>query len=426
MVAGFAGSLIKFRGPLLKAMRAAGCEIFATAAEDDRAVTDALSSLGIGYQPTVTLRRAGLNPFGDRAYLADLKAILAQHRPDVVFAYTHKAVIYSSLAVRSITSRPRVFPLITGLGYGFIGTNLRARVAGFVLRALYRRASRSFSGVIFQNPDDRALFQKLRLVRPDTPQCIVRGSGIDLEQFGYSPLPSGYLSSDEEYGAAPGDRSAQTIHPISNNSQSITALRAPRFLLIARLLGDKGIREYVAAAREIRRLHPSAEFHLIGPTDPNPAAIPLAEVEGWQREGLVRYHGLQRDVPTFMRDCTVYVLPSYREGTPRTVLEAMATGRAVITTDTPGCRETIFDAGPPDAYGVRQGRNGFLVPVKSVGALASAMGRFLTERGLAATMGAEGRKLAQEHYDVNKVNSQMLRFMQIVEVLDVAKTTDQK
>src|SRR5690606_37493367 len=110
---------------------------------------------------------------------------------------------------------------------------------------------------------------------------------------------------------------------------------APRFLLIARLLADKGIREYVEAARQIKAVHPEAEFHLVGPTDPNPAAIPLAEVEAWQREGVILYHGGQKDIRPFMQACSVYVLPSYREGTPRTVLEAMATGRAVITTDAP-------------------------------------------------------------------------------------------
>ena len=121
----------------------------------------------------------------------------------------------------------------------------------------------------------------------------------------------------------------------------------------ARLLVDKGIRDYVAAARLVRAAYPAVEFHLVGPFDPNPAAISRDEVDAWQREGVIRYHGPTEDVHPFLHDCTAYVLPSYREGTPRTVLEAMATGRAVVTTDTPGCRETVFDAGPPSSAGWR-------------------------------------------------------------------------
>jgi glycosyltransferase involved in cell wall biosynthesis len=186
-----------------------------------------------------------------------------------------------------------------------------------------------------------------------------------------------------------------------------------RFLLIARLLGDKGIREYASAAKEIRKILPAAEFHLVGPFDPNPATISKEELESWQRDGVIIYHGAQDDVRPFLRACTVYVLPSYREGTPRTVLEAMATGRPIITTDAAGCRETIFEPGLPDSAGIRQGRNGFLVPVRSIGGLVAAMQRFIDDPRLAVSMGAEGRRLAQQYYDVHRVNLQMMEFMDL-------------
>jgi glycosyltransferase involved in cell wall biosynthesis len=380
VVAGYAPSLVNFRAPILKALRAAGYKVVATAAEDDAEIKKTLAEWGVCYH-CVSLQRAGINPINDRRYLKGLWRLMEREQPDLVLAYTHKPVIYSALASARLARPPRVYPLITGLGFVFIGNGLKPWMARQVLKFLYRRASRHFAGVFFQNPDDQKLFQKLGLIRPETPQRIVRGSGIDLSVFGYEPLAS--------------------------SSQPST----PRFLLIARLLGDKGIREYVASARQVKTTHPQVEFHLIGPSDPNPAAIPLSEVEVWQREGTIIYHGPQSDVRPFLRACTVYVLPSYREGTPRTVLEAMATGRAVITTDAPGCRETVFDAAPPDADVVRAGRNGFLVPVKSIETLTAAMRRFVDDPSLAIRMGAEGRRLAEEYYDVHEVNRQMIEFM---------------
>jgi glycosyltransferase involved in cell wall biosynthesis len=381
VTASFAPSLINFRAAFNRALLYAGHQVIATAAEADLVVSQTLAEWGVHYT-ALPLQRTGLNPLADRRYMSALRGIIEREQPDAVLAYTHKPVIYSALAVGAMASPPRVYPLITGLGFAFMtGSGWKQTLARRVLITLYRRASRHFTGVFFQNPDDLALFRKLRLIRPETPVCVVRGSGIDLAGFPFVPL-------------AP-------------SSQHL----APRFLLIARLLSDKGIREYVAAARIIRKSRPAAEFHLVGPVDPNPAAIALSEVEGWVAEGVISYHGSKSDVRPYLRDCSVYVLPSYREGTPRTVLEAMATGRAVITTDAPGCRETIFNAGAPDADGVRTGDNGFLVPVKSVDALVAAMRQVIENPALAVTMGKSGRRLAEEHYDVHKVNRQMMEFM---------------
>ncbi|MFD2405045.1 glycosyltransferase [Azorhizophilus paspali] len=171
-------------------------------------------------------------------------------------------------------------------------------------------------------------------------------------------------------------------------------------MLIARLLGDKGVREYAAAARQVKNRCPAALFSLVGWIDDNPDAIGQAELDGWLADGTLHYLGRLDDVRPAIAACSVYVLPSYREGTPRTVLEAMAMGRAVITTDAPGCRETVVD-----------GDNGFRVPVKAVDELVWAMQRFVEEPALAVRMGARSRQLAEEKYDVQRINARLLQEM---------------
>ena len=170
-----------------------------------------------------------------------------------------------------------------------------------------------------------------------------------------------------------------------------------RFLLIARLLVSKGVREYVQAASRIKDRYPDAVFLLVGLLDSNPEAINQCELDKWIEDGVIEFRGCLVDVRSAISDCNVYVLPSYREGTPRTVLEAMAMGRAVITTDAPGCRETVID-----------GDNGFLVPVKSVQGIEVAMQRFINDPSLIESMGMRSRKIAEEKYDVHKVNAKML------------------
>ena len=172
--------------------------------------------------------------------------------------------------------------------------------------------------------------------------------------------------------------------------------------MIARLLGDKGVREYAKAASQIRTQYPNTEFGLVGWLDENPDAISKTELDDWVADGSITYHGRLDDVRPTIAESSVYVLPSYREGTPRTVLEAMAMGRPIITTDAPGCRETVID-----------GENGFLVEVKSVDALVKAMQRFVDEPELANRMGKRSREIAEEKYDVHKVNAVMLREMGI-------------
>lgn len=360
-------SLVNFRGPLLRALRDAGCEVHAAAAaiEDDPAVAAALRDLGVEAH-SVPISRTGLNPAADIKALIALVKLMRRVRPTIVLGYTIKPVLWGTLAAW-LAGVPRRYAMITGLGYAFTGESTGKRGAvQKVARVLYRTALSGVHGVFFQNPDDLALFRNLGLLAPSTPVTIVNGSGVDLAHYMAKPMPDG---------------------PV-------------RFLMIARLLGDKGVREYVSAAAMVRQMHPEASFHLVGGLDPNPDAIDEAEVARWTAEGHVIWHGAQTDVRPFLADAHVFVLPSYREGTPRTVLEAMATGRAIITTDAPGCRETVTD-----------GDNGFLVQPRSADALAAAMLRFLAEPKLIDDMAARSLDLVRNKYAAEKVTGAMLDAM---------------
>jgi glycosyltransferase involved in cell wall biosynthesis len=365
IIGGFAPALISFRGDLIAAMVAAGHEVIACAPGDHPEVAKALSARGARYLP-VELDRSGTNPLADLSSLLRLRQLFRQLRPDLVLAYTAKAVIYGAGAAR-LAGVPHIFAMITGLGYAFIeGRELKRRILRQVTTRLYRASLAGCEAILFQNRDDLDEFRKAAIVAPGKPLIRVEGSGVDTEHYGFSPV---------------------TPEP-------------PTFLLIARLLRDKGIVEYVEAARRLRAEHPNARFRLLGPMDPNPAGLSADVLERWRAEGAIEYLGEAADVRPHLRACTVYVLPSYREGMPRTVLEAMAVGRAIVTTDAPGCRETVVE-----------GENGFLVPPRDAGALADAMHRFIVDPGLAIAMGERSRAIALQRFDVHRVNAVMLEAM---------------
>lgn len=368
LIAGFADSLIAFRKPLIVALLNKGLEVHVAAPElsTNQAVMSELTALGV-VAHDIPMQRTGMNPLTDLRTLLALWQLMRKLKPHYVLGYTIKPVIYGTLAAW-LARVPQSFALITGLGFAFMGEedNQRSRVRA-VVQGLYRTALRHCQTVFFQNPDDEALFRQLKIVSAQANTCVVNGSGVDVAQFDVAPF-----------------------------SEQAT----PRFLLIARLLGDKGVREYAQAAEQVKQQYPDAQFDLVGWVDVNPNAISQAELDQWVAAGTVNFLGRLSDVRPAIKDCSVYVLPSYREGTPRTVLEAMAMGRAVITTDAPGCRETVVD-----------GDNGFLIPVKDADALAQAMLRFIEQPELIAQMGERSRVIAEEKYDVHKVNAQMLKGM---------------
>lgn len=366
IVASFADSLIRFRGDFIAALLQNGCVVEVAVprnGEGCEAIAE-LSKMGVVVH-FVSLARTGMNPIQDLRTFIELLALMIRRRPDAVLSYTIKPVIYGSLAAW-LARVPLRFALITGLGYAFQDSAAESRVAvQWLARSLYRHSLRKCQQVFFQNGDDEALFREIGVLEVDASTVVVNGSGVNTDEFSVCEVPS-----------------------------------RPSFLLIARLLGDKGVREYVTAARRVKVLAPEAVFRLAGWIDDNPNSITEKELDEWVREGVIQHLGRLSDVRPALAECSVYVLPSYREGTPRTVLEAMATGRAIITTDAPGCRQTV-----------EEGVNGFLVPVRDVDALTERMLRFVKTPSLAASMGKESRRLVSERFDVHEVNRRMLSAM---------------
>jgi glycosyltransferase involved in cell wall biosynthesis len=366
-------SLINFRGHLLRTLVDAAHQVAVAAPNISPDLEQRLRIIGVDVV-RFPLARAGMNPISDLRTLTALIALMRRFNPDLMLAYTIKPVVYGLIAAEICGIRRRA-ALITGLGYAFGGGGFIQHAAGALARSLYRISLRTAQVVILQNPDDRQELIDHGLVRRAQTR-VVNGSGVDLAHYRADP---------------------PATEPVT-------------FLLIARLLREKGIVEYATAASGLRTEFPHARWHLIGPRDLNPNGIPPELLAGWQRDGVIDYQGEVDDVRPALKACSVYVLPSYREGTPRTVLEAMACGRAVITTDVPGCRETVQD-----------GVNGFLVRARDAADLGAAMRRLLLNPGLIAPMGRAGRRIAEERYDVHAVNRHMLNAL----IRDASPVIDQ-
>jgi glycosyltransferase involved in cell wall biosynthesis len=362
LVGSHAPSLISFRGPLIAAMVECGHSLIAAAPAIDETTAGALRELGA--QPReIPLSNASLNPLELLRSVRAVRALIREERPDVLIAYTIKPVIAAALAGHA-EGVETIVALITGAGYAFTGgREIKRTVSRAAASLLYRIALKRTHVIVFQNPDDERLFRELGLVPRGRQTRLVNGSGVDLDY--YSPVP------------------------IPNRTA---------FLMIARLLKDKGIREFAHAARRLKAAHPEVPITLAGDLDPSPDSLSRRELEELTDCG-IDYLGHVGDVRPAIAACSVYVLPSYREGTPRSVLEAMAMGRAIITTDAPGCRETV-----------REGENGVLVQPRDAQSLFDAMMRFVREPALAQTMGTESRRLAEAKYDVHRVNADLLRY----------------
>ncbi|GCL63487.1 glycosyltransferase family 4 protein [Pseudaquabacterium pictum] len=354
VVANTAWYLVNFRLNLMTALRAAGHEVVAIAPDDPPQVSR-IRAAGLPFEP-VPISGAGTNPARELATVLRLWRCLRARQCDLVFSYTPKGNLYSALAC--IASGRRFVPNVSGLGRAFIRPSFITRVVKLLYRSTFGRAEHVF----FQNQDDLDGFVQAGLVPARLCERLP-GSGVDLQRF----MPS-----------APPERPAQ----------------APVFLLVARMLWDKGVGEFVDAARQVRRRHPQASFQLLGPADvANPAAIPRQQLADWDAEGVVRYLGPTDDVRPWLAQADCVVLPSYREGVPRTLLEAAACARPVITTDAPGCRDTV-----------RDGQTGWLCRTADADDLADRLLRFidlpLPQR---AAMGAAGRAFVEQHFDERQV-----------------------
>lgn len=368
IIASYADSVLNFRGALIEKLSACGAIVHVVAPLEKMSEETLEKGRGVVQGDrwhNVNMKRVGVNPLRDVQTFWQIYWVIRKVKPDIVLGYTVKPVIWGGMAAW-LYGVPKRFALITGAGYVFIDE--RGFILKNVVRFLYRFALARTEKVFFQNPDDEIFFRRTNMLPRGTPSCVVNGSGVDVAEYSSAALPG-----------------------------------RGSFLLIARLLRNKGVREYAEAARKVKSLYPNARFQLVGWIDENPDAISQSELDSWIESGTLEYMGKLADVRPAIADCDVYVLPSYREGTPRTVLEAMAMGRAIITTDAPGCRETVVD-----------GENGFLVPIKDSAALAEAMLRCIEHPEEVAAMGAASRQIAENKYDVDKVNQVMLKEMGIL------------
>jgi glycosyltransferase involved in cell wall biosynthesis len=351
-------SLVRFRGPLIRALKSAGHEIIAIAPDPDPYWQAQLAECGASYIEA-PIARTGTNPVRDIAAFFWLWRTLRAQKPDVLFCFQAKAVIYGLLA-GWLAGVSRRVAMIEGLGQGFIpGAGFKRQIVRLCVPLLYLISMPAAHKVIFLNPDDELDFKRRWLVRPQ--QAVrVPGIGVDLEHFAQTPLPAPPLV----------------------------------FLMIGRLIIDKGVREYAAAAKIVRAKYPAIRFWLIGEPDTSHVGVPavtLADVE---------YLGVLTDVRPSLASCHVFVLPSYREGMPMASMEALAMGRPIITTDVPGAREMVV-----------QSANGLLVKAKDSNELAAAMIKMID---LAETLGQKGRAsrvLAETRFDMRQINRTVMSIL---------------
>lgn len=357
-------SLFLFRMDMIMEFTRRGYAVYALGNEPEEKWKARFSERGIIYRQ-IPVTRNGMNPLKDRKTLQAIQADLEQIRPEKLFVYNAKTVIYGSVAANRL-GITEVYPLIAGMGSIFISKSMKARAVRTLLVSMYRRALKKCPVVFFQNPDDEQVFRSCGIVK-DQKVVLLHGSGVNTERFSPLPMPE-----------------------------------RPVFLCISRLIRDKGVQEYLCACRKLKQAHPDVECLLVGPYDSNPSALRPEDLQPFLDDGSVTYVGEQEDVRPYLARCSVFVLPSYREGTPKSVLEAMASARAVLTTDAPGCRETV-----------RDGENGFLVPVRCVDAIVEKMEWFLSHPEETAAMGRKGREMAEQIFDVRKVNAVICEAMRL-------------
>ena len=357
-------TVYNFRGNLIKKIISLGYEVVVTGPDTEN--IDRILELGARFVE-IPMKKTGTSIVGDLKYCYNLFRLMRHEKPDVTLGYTVKPVVYGVLAAK-LAGVKNINGMVTGGGYTFTAKTLKARLLGIIVRILYKFGFLCTDHIIFQNSDDLEEFCQIGLCR--RKKCsVVNGSGVDMKQFTTSPLP---------------DR--------------------PIFFMLSRLLKSKGVKEYLEAAKIVKQKYPEAKFALLGKLEYEMQdAVSESFINEYINDGTIELYPETNDVRPYYEKCSVYVLPSYREGTPRTVLEAMAMGRPIITTETNGCKETVKD-----------GVNGFLVPVGDSKKLAEAMIKFIKSEELIAQMGKESLKYCSEKFEVNKVNQTMCEFMQLI------------
>jgi len=351
---------LSHRLPIALAARDVGYEVHVATAEGD-AVRE-IRRLGLTHH-TVAIARSGQNPFAELGSIIGLYRLFRELKPDLVHLITIKPVLYGGIAAR-LTEVPSVVAAVSGLGTVFVAQSGAARARRALVSWLYRVAfGQRRLAVIFQNPDDRDGLLAIDALKKEQVRMI-RGSGVNLANYSFVPEPES----------------------------------APVVVMAARLLRDKGVYEFVEAARLLKSRGVAVVMRLIGAPDPgNPTSVEQAELDGWSAEGIVELPGYRSDIAQQYAAANIVCLPSYREGLPKGLVEAAACGRAVVTTDVPGCRDAI----EPDVTGV-------LVPVKSAPSLADALQALIEEPERRMRMGKAGRELAERAFSIDRIVEQHL------------------
>jgi len=288
---------------------------------------------------------------------------MKEEKPDKVFVYQAKTVIYGCLSAKA-NNITEIYPLIAGLGSIFRGEGIKNKIIKSIMTIEYRAACKASKKVFFQNNDDKNEFINNRLVKEDKI-VVINGSGVNLEEFKPEPLPE-----------------------------------STAFLFIGRLIKDKGVIEYLEACKRIKAEFPNVRCMLVGPYDSNPSALKPQALQPYIDKNIIEYFGEQSDVRPYIKQCSTFVLPSYHEGTPKTVLESMAIGRSVITSNAPGCRETVTD-----------NYNGYLVEARDIEGLVKKMRLLIEDPTISKLMAERSVKIAREKYDVKLVNKSIMKTM---------------
>ena len=360
--------MINFRKEFIEMLVSNGHEVYCLVSDYDRKSREKISSFG-AIPLDYTLNAKGLNPFKDAIATFDLIRLFRQHRTDVVFSFFVKPVIFATIAAK-IARVPRIVGMIEGLGGAFTvhksGQTKKAKIIKAIQIFLYKISLPLLDELIFLNNDDKKELIDTYNINAKGVN-ILGGIGVDLEKFSYSKV---------------------TSDPIS-------------FIFIGRLLTEKGIFEYLEAAKMVKDKYKDVNFYILGGFEENnPFGLKKEELRSYLNDEIVIFPGYVNNIKDWIANSSVFVLPSYREGVPRSTQEAMAIGRAVITTDTVGCRETVKD-----------GVNGFLVPPYNSDVLAQKMMYFIKNPEMVIQMGIESRKIAEEKFDINKQNKKLINIV---------------
>ena len=358
-------SLFWFRLDMMKDFINLGHSVVALGPESEVKWSSAFSKNNIQYKQ-IYVKRNSVNLISDIKTIIDLYRFIKKDKPDKIFTYQAKTIIYGSMAAWA-NGVHEVYPLIAGLGSIIRGTGFLNSILKTLMKIELKLAIRESKKVFFQNDDDKSIFIQNGLV-PKTKAVTINGSGVNLTKF-----------------------------------QPVLLPKEPVFLFIGRLIKDKGIVEYLRACQRIKLLYPKVKCLLVGPYDSNPSALKPKELKFFTDRSIVEYFGEIDDVRPYIARCSTFILPSYHEGTPKTVLEAMAMGRSIITSDAPGCRETVI-----------HGYNGFLVNVKDVSGLVAKMEILISDPMLNKLMAERSLKLVREKYDVKLINEAIIKTMNLV------------